>query len=342
MAAATPSHTGSGPARPADGTARAGAQENSRWRLLRRLLSWAFLGAVAVLVARHALKMDWPAVGKALGAVAPVDLALAAVLAAASHGLYATFDLIGRHQTRHRLPVPRTLAVGFVNYAFNLNFGALVGGVGFRFRLYAQYGLRASVTSRVLALSILTNWVGYCLVGGALFLLRPPRVPADWAFSDARLRTIGIVLLTAVAAYLLACVLSKGHSLRWRGRSFELPGTRLALLQIGLSSCNWLAAAGIVYVLLGGRIDYALVTSVFLAAAIAGAVAHVPAGLGVLEGVFIALLGHAVSASEILAALLAYRAVYYLAPLGVAGVVLLVSRKSRRVRRARMSSRVRA
>jgi len=310
--------------------------------MLRRLLSWGFLALVLGLLVRQGLRMDWQAVGRALTDVAPADLALAAVLAGISHALYASFDLIGRHQSGHRLPVSRTLLIGFISYAFNLNFGALVGGIGFRFKLYARYGLRVGVISQVIALSVLTNWVGYCLIGGVVFLAWPPALPAHWELPPTGTRAIGAALLVVAVAYLASCAVLKERPLRWPKYRFRLPRPALAAVQFALSSCNWLLAAGIVYVLLGAKLDFHLVTSVFLLAAIAGAVAHVPAGLGVLETVFITLLAGAMAAPTLLAGLLAYRAVYYLGPLLVAAVALALTRKSRRVRRARTSSSVRA
>jgi hypothetical protein len=71
-------------------------------------------------------------------------------------------------------------------------------------------------------------------------------------------------------------------------------------------------------------VDYASVLSVFLVAAVAGVLTHVPAGLGVLEAVFMALLSQRIAAAELLAALLAYRALYYLVPLAVAVPILLL------------------
>lgn len=62
----------------------------------------------------------------------------------------------------------------------------------------------------------------------------------------------------------------------------------------------------------------------FLVAAIAGVVTHVPAGLGVLEAVFVTLLPSRVPKEELLAVLLAYRAIYYLAPLVVAAVIYVL------------------
>jgi uncharacterized membrane protein YbhN (UPF0104 family) len=62
----------------------------------------------------------------------------------------------------------------------------------------------------------------------------------------------------------------------------------------------------------------------------------VPAGLGVLEAVFVALLSHVVPVPKLLAALLAWRAIYYLAPLAAATVVYAVveARARRDARRA--------
>jgi uncharacterized membrane protein YbhN (UPF0104 family) len=52
--------------------------------------------------------------------------------------------------------------------------------------------------------------------------------------------------------------------------------------------------------------------------AIAGVWSHIPGGLGVTEAVFVALLGPRVGSSELLAALLVFRVLYYLAPFLVA------------------------
>jgi len=314
-----------------------------RWyRRVRRMVSAVFVAIVAWLLVRYAMRLNWDEVGQALAAAPPGTLTVAAMLTVASHALYTSFDLIGRRQTRHGLSVLRTTAVAFVSYAFNLNFGAIVGGVAFRYRLYTQYGLDSPAITQVLALSVATNWLGYCLVAGLLFLLRPPSMPGGWALTVPGLRVVGALLLTAVAAYFALCALGKGRTLRWGRHCMDLPSWRLAALQLVLSSGNWLLAAGIVHVLLGAKVEYALVTGVFLSAAIAGAVTHVPAGLGVLEAVFIALLGQQIPAPQLVAALLAYRAIYYLAPLAIALVGLLWSMKSRRARRARMSSSVRA
>ena len=72
---------------------------------------------------------------------------------------------------------------------------------------------------------------------------------------------------------------------------------------------------GVIWFLLEQQLPYPTVLAVFLVAAVAGVITHVPGGLGVLEGVFLALLSHRISQDQLLGALLAYRALYYLLPL---------------------------
>jgi glycosyltransferase 2 family protein len=288
---------------------------------LKRAALALFLLTVAVLLVRHARDVDWSAVVGVVQAYTAPTLLLAAGMAAASHALYGCYDLIGRRQTGHRLSTRQVLATAFVSYAFNLNLGALVGGVGLRFRLYSRLGLAAATITQVLALSMLTNWLGYLVLAGAVFWAFPLALPDSWPLGSGGVRVVGTVLLMLAAAYLLMCFTTRWRVWRLRGRELTLPGGSLALLQLALSCANWMLIAGVVTVLLEGRVAYPTVLGVLLIAAIAGAMAHVPAGLGVLEAVFIALLSQRVPQAELLGALLAYRAVYYLAPLGLALVV---------------------
>jgi uncharacterized membrane protein YbhN (UPF0104 family) len=281
-------------------------------------LTILFVCAVIGLVANHARHVEWDAVGGALRAYSATTLWVAACLAAASHALYCGYDLIGRHETGHGLPAKTVAGVGFTSYAFNLNLGSLVGGVALRYRLYARLGLKAHVTTQILALSLLTNWLGYCFVAGFLFLLTPPPMPPGWELGTAGLRWVGAGLLFAAVAYLAVCLLSKRRSWRFRSHEIRLPSGTISVLQILVSAANWMTIAAVMWVLLHHRIEYASVLGVLFIAAVAGVIAHVPAGLGVIEAAFLALLSHRLSQSEILAALLTYRALYYLAPLALA------------------------
>lgn len=92
------------------------------------------------------------------------------LLEIASFTLYSCFDLLSRRYTGHQLPTPTVMAVTFISYVFNLNLGLLVGDVAFRYRLYSGLGLSTGLITRIMSLSMLTNWMGYFLLGGLVFI----------------------------------------------------------------------------------------------------------------------------------------------------------------------------
>lgn len=291
------------------------------WPWLRRGATSVFFVLVAALLVSQARSIAW---GEVLNSLEnyPLTAAWGAVaLAAASFTLYSCFDLLGRHYTRHKLSAPTVMLVTFTSYAFNLNLGSLVGGVAFRFRLYSRLGLKPGAITRIMSISMLANWMGYVLLAGGVFSLHPPTLPLDWPVTTVHLRLAGLALLAAAAAYLGICTFTRQRHYELRGHTLELPSPRLAVLQLLMGAGNWLTMSGILYILLQHRIEFSAVVSVLLLAAVAGVITHIPAGLGVLEAVFVALLSHLMPQAELLAALVAYRVIYYLAPLGIATAI---------------------
>ncbi|MDB5848375.1 MAG: hypothetical protein JWP29_2127 [Rhodoferax sp.] len=302
------------------------------WPWVKRGLALVFFALVVLLLVRQTRNIEWTEVWRGLQAL-PVPVLLAAAgLALASHLLYACFDLLGRHYAGHSLPTATVMAITFVSYAFNLSMGSLVGGVGFRYRLYAQFGIDTAHTTRIVTMSMLTNWLGYLLLAGLVFMVFPPTLPDHWEIDAGVLTAIGGAMVAVPTAYLLWCAISRRRSWMLRGHEVDLPTLRLALLQMVMSCTNWLLMGGVVFVLLQRQIEFPLVLGTLLAGAVAGVLAHVPAGLGVLEAVFVALLSDYAPAATLVAAVLAYRALYYLVPLVIAvGVYVLLEAKARRL-----------
>lgn len=327
-----PHHTPHRPER--EDAARRRWRDRPWWPWARRGVSLLFFVAVAWLLAEYARHIDWGEVLDSLQAMPPAALWAAVGFAVASHLLYSCFDLIGRRYTGHTLKTPLVMAVNFISYAFNLCIGSLVGGVGFRYRLYSRLGLPMGVITRIVSMSMLTNWLGYKLLAGVLFVLHPLPLPPSWHMGNHGLQWVGAVLVPISAGYLAACWWWGNHSWTWRGHELYLPPWRMAVLQMGISCLNWCLMAAIIWVLLQRPVPYTDVLTVLLVGAIAGVVLHVPAGLGVFEAVFIALLGHRVPEVHLLAALLGYRALYYIGPLVVAALLYLVMElRARRLRR---------
>lgn len=291
------------------------------WPWIKRIVLLAFLGAVAFLLVRYARTVDWERVKESVLELPRPTLLQAFVFAAVSHLVYSLLDLVGRRYTGHRVAKRKVMQVSFISYAFNLNLGSLVGGIGFRYRLYGKLGLRYGDITRIVTLAWVTNWLGYILLAGLVFTIAPLQLPPNWKLDSEQLRLLGVALLTAVVAYLGLCAFARRRSWNIRGHEIDLPTLRMALAQLAISCPHWMTMAAVPWVLLQGQIDYPTALSVLLMAAIAGVILHIPAGLGVTEAVFIALLSHRVPEHQLLGALLAYRAIFYLTPL-VAGALL--------------------
>ncbi|HEY0504133.1 MAG TPA: lysylphosphatidylglycerol synthase domain-containing protein [Lysobacter sp.] len=287
-------------------------------RRLRRVAFYAFLAVVAWLLVRYARSVDWTQVRAALADYGAGTLAMAMALTAGSYLLYSGYDLAARRYSHHALPTPRVMAISMVCYAFSLNVGAVVGGAGLRYRLYSHAGIGLGAISRIIAFAVSTSWLGYLLLGGALFASGRVTPPPQWGLRLGVLPWLGAAMLVAAAAYLVACRRTHGRMFHVRGHHFRLPSPSLGMVQLALGATNWAAMGLLLFVLMPPGPSYTDVLGALLLAAVAAAMAHIPAGIGVLEAVFLALLGHRVAEPQLLAALLAYRACYYLGPLLVA------------------------
>lgn len=291
--------------------------EQTRTYLKRgALIVW--IAAIAWLVFDQARDMEWGQVLDALVAYDVLSIAVALLLATPAIAACASFDLIGRHATGHGLPVPRVMLISYTGYFFSLNLGALVGGLAFRYRLYMPYGLPGMTISQVIGMSVLTNWSGYLPIAGAVLASRPPELPDSWGVSGGMLRGIGFVLLALSASYIAFCALRGGTTVRWKDSAFRLPTVGVAALQIALSAISWGSIGAVLAWLMPGDVSWFTVMPVLMVSAVAGIWSHVPSGLGVVELVFISLLGHEVGRSGLLAAIFAFRIIYYLAPFALA------------------------
>lgn len=309
--------TESNPAEPRTGWRR-------RWPLIKKILTYIFFILVAGLLIGLARNVDWNEVYTTLRNYSAKTLWMAGAAAFASYVVYCFFDVLGKRYAQHNLPVRQILPVTFVCYAFNLNLSAWVGGIALRYRLYSRLGLRASQITRVFTLSVLTNWLGYIWLAGLIFAMGWITPPDSWEIGHTALRVLGVGLLVAAAVYLWACGFSKRRHWTIRKHEIHLPSLRLAVVQMLLGAANWSLMALVVYFMLSQKAPYPEVLGILMISSIAGVVAHIPAGLGVIEAVFVAMLGGELSKGAIVAGLIGYRVVYFLVPLFFATILYVV------------------
>lgn len=283
------------------------------------------LFGVALLVLRRELAgLSWEEARAGVAATPAPALLLAVLLTGLSFVVLSGYDRLGLRYADQALGRSRAGLASFLGFSFSNVMGLpLVSGAPIRYRLYSAWGLSADQVLRVVAFGTFSFWVGLVAVAGMLFLAVPAPLPDGAAPPFPGLRLAGGVLVGAVIVY-LAWVWRARGPFRVAGVEFRIPDPPLALRQLGLAVLDWAVAGLVLFVLLppGHGLGFLPFLTVFVAAHLAGQLSRVPGGLGVVEAILLVLLAPIVAPTPLLASLLVWRAVYYLAPLLV-GVTLL-------------------
>ncbi|MEO7964525.1 MAG: lysylphosphatidylglycerol synthase domain-containing protein, partial [Gemmatimonadaceae bacterium] len=192
-------------------------------------------------------------------------------------------------------------------------------GASIRYRFWSSWGVPAGEIASGVAFTTLSFWLGVLLIGGVTLVVSPlaPHTIPGIAFGIPS--WAGTVLLLPVVWYLVWS--SGGPGPRFpKSWDVRAPKLRVAIAQVLVSTLDWTLAASVLITLLPpmAGVGPARLIGFFVIAQIAGLVSHVPGGLGVFETVMLVLLRPYAPPAEVMAALLAFRGVYYLLPLAMA------------------------
>ena len=297
----------------------------------------------AILVLRRALADTSPAeIVAGFRSIPASTLAAAAAIGVASYLVQTLYDLVGlRHigsALRWRTIAPHAFCAMAVGH--NVGVSAISGGA-VRYRAYTALGLPGARVAAIMACYPIAYALGAATLLGLTLALAPGTAPHGERLGEPALRAVGVALCAAPLAWLLLA--------RRAGRPFALgrlrlepPAPRLAAAQVAIGTADVLVTAAMPWLLLSTQADvgFAPFLGAYVVAVTLGAASGVPGGLGVVEGAFVALLP-GVAPAALVGALLAWRVLYFLAPLALALVVLsaqLVAGRRRARRRASESS----
>ena len=297
-----------------------------------------FLAALEVLrleshaVSWHELTSD------VVGTPLP-GLVLALGLTALNYLVLAGYDLLAFEYIGKSLPTRQIVGVSLLAYAIAHNVGfAMLSGASVRYRFYSRWGVTAEELSRLVFSYSVTFWLGLLALGGLAFVISP--MPGVEALPGHQLIAgIGWLLMGTVAAYLVATAVRR-EPIRIYGFSLPLPTPALATRQLLISALDWTLAGAALYVVLpSSELPFATFLGSYLVAVLLGMASHVPGGVGVFEGLMVLLLKPFIASGQLLPALVVYRVVYYLVPLTLALVALVVDEaRQRRAHVARASA----
>jgi phosphatidylglycerol lysyltransferase len=277
-------------------------------------------------------EMTFGAVREALHALQPSRIAMAIALTTGSYLALTFYDVLALRIVGRPLPWRTAALASFTSYTLSHNLGlSLLTGGSARYRIYTRAGLDAADIARVIAVASATFWTGIVTIAGAALMVRPGALTlGGLVLAPMVLHGLGALVLALTVGLVGVCARVRGPLRVWR-LSLPLPSAAQATAQIGIALLDTGAAAAALFVLVPDAMPSLLPAFVLAYAlgVVAAAVTHVPGGIGVFEAVVLALLPG--DRTIILAALVAYRVIYYLLPLGIA-IVLLVMREGARYR----------
>ncbi|GLY30788.1 bifunctional lysylphosphatidylglycerol flippase/synthetase MprF [Kineosporia sp. NBRC 101731] len=298
-----------------------------RW-IAQLIVLGAALAAVVVLQERLS-GYPWHRLSDDLGAIGAGPVLLAVLATSASYAIMVCYDAMALTYVEHAMPPRRYAAASFVATAFGNTLGAsAIVGAALRARLYSAWGLPAFAITRVAAFNLITLSLGSSALV-AVGLGWAPALVLDWLpFGRPVAQLLAAALTAGVLAYLAWCGRGK-QPVTIRSWRLDRPTRTMALTQLAVSVIEWLTMAVVLFVLLpaGHGLGFFPFAVLFVLATTLGLLSNVPGGLGVVEAVLVLALtdsSDSTSSTGLVTALVAYRLIYYLLPLGLAAVVLAV------------------
>ena len=294
----------------------------SSWlRHLPAILGIALLAAAIYVVQREFRHLKLEDISEALSAIPQRALAYSFIWTILSYFILTFYDRLGTIYAGHKVSYGRVAFASFCAYSLSHNLGfAAVSGAAVRYRLYAHWGLTALQIGKTVAFCSLTFALGGMVLGGAILFLEPRAIPFFGQHLPlSALYGVGALLWALVLGYV---TLSKVFGrMTVFGHDIELPGWRMAIVQVLLATVDVAVTASIFYALLPDApgLTWLIFLGVYVASYTAGLAANLPGGIGVFDTAMLFGLEPYMSAPHIVGAILVFRLYYYVIPLFLAG-----------------------
>ena len=301
--------------------------------------------AIACYVLYHMLRgIDTYEVLEAIKSTEPHQIALAALFVAAGYFTLTFYDLFAVRTIGHdHVPYRVNALAAFTSYSIGHNVGASVfTGGAVRYRIYSAHGLNAIDVAKICFLAGLTFWLGNAAVLGLGISYHPEAAASIDQLPPWVNRLAAIAILVGLMGY-VAWVWTKPRVVGRGPWTVVLPGGPLALLQIAIGIVDLGFCALAMYVLVPDEpnLGFVVVAVIFVSATLLGFASHSPGGLGVFDAAMLVGLWQ-MDREELLAGMLLFRMLYYLAPFLISVILLtfrevIISARSKRLRQAALS-----
>lgn len=296
-------------------------------RYLKKAVSWAglfFFILAAIMLYVQLSKYPFSDIKNALLEIPMKNVVYACLASFFGYVALSSYDYLALKYIGRKLAAWKWILVGFIGFSISNNAGhAIVSGGTVRYRLYTRWRFKANEIVKMVTFSGFT----YLFACFALIVLGYLLTPSH-ALGAGSMSAFTTHLVTALSAVGLlgyfGLTLFYKKSIRIKKLHFKIPSFKMALAQVVLGSVDIVMAALVLYFALIPfvQIPFDVFIGVFIIAQVLGVFSQVPGGLGVFEGLFMAILPGENNAAYLFGALIAYRIIYYLLPLLISAIVL--------------------
>jgi uncharacterized membrane protein YbhN (UPF0104 family) len=310
--------------------------------LVPRLMSVVLFGVALWVIYQQLHQYSLKDVVQSVTAISVVQILAALALMGLNYGVITGYDTLAIHYIRQSLPYRKIALVAILSTVISNNIGfAVLANSLIRYRFYSRWGITTLQVAGISAFCNLSYGLGQMTVGGIVFLTEPLSIPTSLHLPFNSIHLLGAVCLAGVMVYIISSALSQKSLKLWKYRIPHLP-LKITLVQIGISSLDWMLSAAIFYVLLPSStlLSYPACLGMYLLAQFAGVISNVPGGLGIFETVMLLLLSPIFSPEKLIGALLAFRGIYNFLPfVFTMGVLGLYELRHKLLGKGRSSSR---
>lgn len=283
----------------------------------RQALPLAVIVTIVWLGWDRLASLDTEAIAAALGTMSPGQWLTGLVFTCLSFWAVGRYDAVVHRLSATDVEARAAVETGAaaIAVAQTIGMGTLTGAL-VRWRLLPELGLAGAMRlSVIVSLSFLAGWAvlaAFALISVPL----PLPIPRHLVWLGA-----GAVLLLGAGFALLSVLRPRFLP---RGLARKLPTLRAMTTVLGLAALDTMAAGTVLWILLPDTpgLGAPQVLAAYLLALGAGLVLTTPGGIGPFEAALLALLP-GIGSEPLLAAVIAYRALYYALPAMVGGLILI-------------------
>jgi uncharacterized membrane protein YbhN (UPF0104 family) len=282
------------------------------------VLSIAIIAFAANVLWGTLHRIDLDGVLAHVRAIPPAQLAFSCVLVVVLFAALASYEAIAAKFVNGPVSMRRAAFTAIVAAPIGhaIGWGALSGGA-VRYRLYSAVGMRPLDVGKMILLVAMPYAAGLGFLLGIALVFRTDEAATILRVAPELARSSGLTLLGLHALY-VAFVIRRKTPVALGRAIVTLPPPNVTAIQYVIGAIEVCTGAGILYAVLpeSADVSFLLFVAVYVLGILAALASSVPAGLGVFESVLLLIMKQ-VPPDQLLGAVLAYRFLLELVPLGV-------------------------